>query len=44
MGPSDDNRERKVRYHEIGGKIDSKKDVAPLAIVIPALSNHAYWR
>lgn len=41
----DDNRERKVRYHEIGREnIDSKKDVAPLAIVIPAPINHAYWR
>lgn len=41
----DDNRERKERYHEIGREnIDSKKDVAPLAIVIPAPINHAYWR
>lgn len=41
----DDNRERKVRYHEIGREnIDSKKDVAPLSIVIPAPINHAYWR
>ena len=38
-------RERKERYHEIGREnIDSKKDVAPLAIVIPAPINHAYWR
>lgn len=38
----DANRER---YHEIGREnIDSKKDVAPLAIVIPAPINHAYWR
>ena len=41
----DDNRERKERYHEIGREnIDSKKDVAPLAIVIPTPINHAYWR
>ena len=41
----DDNRERKERYHEIGREnIDSKKDVAPLAIIIPAPINHAYWR
>ena len=41
----DDNRERKERYHEIGREnTDSKKDVAPLAIVIPAPINHAYWR
>ena len=41
----DSNRERKERYHEIGREnIDSKKDVAPLAIVIPAPINHAYWR
>ena len=41
----DANRERKARYHEIGREnIDSKKDVAPLAIVIPAPINHAYWR
>jgi hypothetical protein len=41
----DDNRERKERYHEIGREhIDSQKDVAPLAIVIPAPINHAYWR
>ena len=41
----DDNRERKERYHEIGREnIDSKKDVAPLAIVIPAPITHAYWR
>ena len=41
----DDNRERKERYHEIGREnINSKKDVAPLAIVIPAPINHAYWR
>ena len=41
----DSNRERKERYHEIGrDNIDSKKDVAPLAIVIPAPINHAYWR
>lgn len=41
----DSNRERKERYHEIGGEnLDSKKDVAPLAIVIPAPINHAYWR
>lgn len=41
----DANRERKERYHEIGREnIDSKKDVAPLAIVIPAPINHAYWR
>ena len=41
----DDNRERKERYHEIGKEnIDSKKDVAPLAIIIPAPINHAYWR
>ena len=39
------NRERKERYHEIGREnIDSKKDVAPLAIIIPAPINHAYWR
>ena len=41
----DSNRARKERYHEIGREnIDSKKDVAPLAIVIPAPINHAYWR
>ena len=41
----DDNRERKERYHEIGREnIDSKKDVAPLAIIVPAPINHAYWR
>ena len=41
----DSNGERKERYHEIGREnIDSKKDVAPLAIVIPAPINHAYWR
>ena len=41
----DSNRERKERYHEIGREnLDSKKDVAPLAIVIPASINHAYWR
>lgn len=41
----DSNRERKERYHEIGREnIDSKKDVAPLAIVIPAPINHTYWR
>jgi hypothetical protein len=41
----DDNRERKERYHEVGREhIDSQKDVAPLAIVIPAPINHAYWR
>ena len=41
----DSNRERKERYHEIGREnIDSKKDVAPHAIVIPAPINHAYWR
>ena len=41
----DGNRERKERYHEIGREnTDSKKDVAPLAIVIPAPINHAYWR
>ena len=41
----DSNRERKERYHEIGREnIDSKRDVAPLAIVIPAPINHAYWR
>ena len=41
----DSNRERKERYHEIGRENqDSKKDVAPLAIVIPAPINHAYWR
>ena len=41
----DSNRERKERYHEIGREnIDSKKDVAPLAIVIPTPINHAYWR
>lgn len=41
----DANRERKERYHEIGREnIDSKKDVAPLAIIIPAPINHAYWR
>ena len=41
----DDNRERKERYHEIGREnIDSKKNVAPLAIIIPAPINHAYWR
>ena len=34
----DSNRERKERYHEIGREnLDSKKDVAPLAIVIPVL-------
>ena len=39
----DDNRERKERYHEIGREnIDSKKDVAPLAIIVPAPINHAY--
>ena len=41
----DSNRERKERYHEIGREnLDSRKDVAPLAIVIPAPINHAYWR
>ncbi len=41
----DDNRERKERYHEIGREnIDSKKYVAPLAIIVPAPINHAYWR
>ena len=41
----DSNRERKERYREIGREnIDSKKDVAPLAIVIPTPINHAYWR
>ena len=41
----DANSERKERYHEIGREnIDSKKDVAPLALVIPAPINHAYWR
>lgn len=41
----DDNRERKERYHEIGREnIDSKKDVTPLAIVIPAPINYSYWR
>jgi hypothetical protein len=41
----DDNRERKERYHEVGREhIDSQKDVAPLAIVIPTPINHAYWR
>ena len=41
----DDNRERKERYHEIGREnIDSRKDVAPLAIVIPAPIDHSYWR
>lgn len=41
----DDNRERKERYHEVGREnIDSKKDMAPLAIVIPAPINHSYWR
>ena len=41
----DSNRERKERYHEIGREnIDSKKNVAPLAIVIPAPINHFYWR
>ena len=41
----DSNRERKERYQEIGREnLDSKKDVAPLAIVIPASINHAYWR
>lgn len=41
----DSNRERKERYHEIGREnLDSKKDVAPLAIIIPAPINHAYWR
>lgn len=41
----DNNRERKERYHEIGREnIDSKKDVAPLAIIIPAPINHAYWQ
>ena len=41
----DSNRERKERYHEIGREnLDSKKDVAPLALVIPAPINHAYWR
>ena len=41
----DSNRERKERYNEIGREnLDSKKDVAPLAIVIPAPINHAYWR
>lgn len=41
----DSNRERKERYHEIGREnLDNKKDVAPLAIVIPAPINHAYWR
>lgn len=39
----DDNRERKERYHEIGREnIDSRKDVAPLAIVIPAPIDHSY--
>ncbi|MGN9020041.1 hypothetical protein ACTNBM_13285 [Lachnospiraceae bacterium HCP1S3_C3] len=41
----DSNRERKERYHEIGREnLDSKKAVAPLAIVIPAPINHTYWR
>lgn len=41
----DSNHERKERYHEIGREnINSKKDVAPLAIVIPAPINYAYWR
>ena len=41
----DDNRERKERYHEIGREnIDSRKDVAPLAIVIPAPIDYSYWR
>lgn len=41
----DANRERKERYHEIDKEnINSKKDVAPLAIVIPVPINHAYWR
>ena len=41
----DSNRERKERYHEIGREnLDSKKDVAPLAIIIPTPINHAYWR
>ena len=40
----DDNRERKERYHEIGREnIDSRKDVAPLAIVIPAPIDYSYW-
>ena len=40
-----DNRERKERYHEIGREnIDSKKDVAPLAIVIPDPIDYSYWR
>lgn len=41
----DDNRERKERYHEVGREnLDSKKDLAPLAIVIPAPIDYAYWR
>ena len=41
----DSNRERKERYHEIVREnLDSKKDVAPLAIIIPAPINHAYWQ
>ena len=41
----DSNRERKERYHEIGREnLDSKKDVAPLAIIVPTPINHAYWR
>ncbi|MBQ8260926.1 MAG: hypothetical protein IJZ00_01450 [Lachnospiraceae bacterium] len=41
----DANRERKERYHEVGREnIDSKKDLAPLAIVIPAPIDYAYWR
>lgn len=41
----DDNRERKERYHEVGREnLDSKKDLAPLAIIIPAPIDYAYWR
>lgn len=41
----DDNRERKERYHEIDREnIDSRKNVAPLAIVIPAPIDYSYWR
>ena len=41
----DSNRERKERYHKIGREnLDSKKDVAPLSIIIPAPISHAYWR
>lgn len=41
----DANRERKERHHEVGREnLDSKKDLAPLAIVIPAPIDYAYWR